>query len=90
MALNKKIGIKGKTIVFVDDIISTGHTIIEAAKQIRKLGARKFYCIAVHGVFIEDAINKLGKAGIKVLTTNTIPNKVSKIDISGIIADELR
>ena len=90
ITINKKIDIKNKNVVFVDDIVSTGHTILEAAKKLRKLGAKKFYCIAVHGVFVEDAFKKLNNAKIRVITTNTIPNKVSKIDVSGLVADSLR
>lgn len=88
--LNKKIDLKGKNVVIVDDIISTGHTILETAKILRKLGARKIYCICVHGIFANDALEKLKKAGIKVVSTNTIPNKVAKIDVSGIITKDVK
>ena len=90
VALNKKIDIKGKSLVLVDDIISTGNTLIEAAKDIKKLGAKRFACIAVHGIFVENALDRLKKANIQVTTTNTIPNKVAKIDISGLIAETLK
>ena len=90
MFINKKIDISNKNIIIVDDMISTGHTIIEAAKNIRKLGAKKFNCIAVHGILIENALEKLRKANIKLITTNTIPNKTAKIDVSELIADGLK
>ena len=90
ITINKRTGIKNKNVVFVDDIISTGHTILEAAKKLRKLGAKRFYCIAVHGLLVEDALKKLNNAKIKVITTNTIPNKVAKIDVSGIISENLK
>ena len=90
VTLNKKINIKNKNIVFVDDMISTGNTILEAVKNLRKLGAKKFTCIAVHGIFVENALNKLRKANVKVITTNTIPNKVAKIDISKVISKALK
>ena len=90
ITINKKINIKNKNIVFVDDIVSTGHTILEAAKKLRKFGAKKFICIAVHGIFVENALEKLRKANIKVLTTNTIPTKVSKIDVSALVAESLK
>ncbi|MBI2135417.1 ribose-phosphate diphosphokinase [Candidatus Woesearchaeota archaeon] len=89
ITINKKIDIGNKNIVFVDDIISTGHTILEAAKKLKRLGAEKFCCIAVHGLFVEHALEKLRKAKINVITTNTIPNKVSKIDVSGLVAEKL-
>jgi ribose-phosphate pyrophosphokinase len=88
--LNKKIDITDKTIVFVDDIISTGNTIREAARNIKKLGAKSFCCVAVHGVFVEGALERLRKARVKVVTTNTIPNKVAKIDVSRLVAEALR
>ena len=88
--LNKKIDLKGKNVVIVDDIISTGHTILETAKILRKLGAKKIYCICVHGIFANNALEKLRKAGINVISTNTIPNKAAKIDVSGIIGEGLK
>lgn len=87
--LNKKIDLKNKTIVIVDDIVSTGHTILETTNKLRKLGAKKIYCICVHGIFANNALAKLRKAGIKVISTNTIPSKVAKIDVSKIIARSL-
>lgn len=83
------IGFRGKNVVIVDDIISTGHTMIEPIKQIKKMGAKKIYCIGVHGLFVEGALKKLKKLGVTVLTTNTIVNPVSKIDMSETIAKAL-
>ena len=88
--LNKKIDLKGKNIVIVYDIISTGNTILETAKTLRKLGAKNICCICVHGIFADEALKKLTKAKIKVISTNTIPNKAAKIDVSGVIAESLR
>ncbi len=90
VTLNKKIELDNKSVVLVDDMISTGNTIIEAAKNIRKLGAKKFFCVAVHGIFVEKALEKLRKANINVVTTNTIPNNVAKIDVSGLVAEALK
>ena len=87
--LNKKIDLRNKNAVIVDDIISTGHTIMEAAKVLKKLGTKKIYCICVHGVFVNDALNKLKKSKINVISTNTIPNKAAKIDVSGVIGENL-
>ena len=84
--LNKKIDIKSKNLVFIDDMISTGHTLLEAIKAMRKLGAKKVTCFAVHGILVENALNKLRKAGATVITTNTIPNPAARIDIAGVIA----
>lgn len=87
--LNKKIDLRDKNVVIVDDIISTGHTILETAKILRILGVKKIYCICVHGIFADNALAKLKKAKIEVTATNTIPNKVAKIDVSGMIGENL-
>ena len=87
--LNKKIEIRGRNVVIVDDIISTGHTIMQTCKILRRLGAKNVYCICVHGIFANDALKKLERSQVKVISTNTIPNKASRIDVSEIIADGL-
>lgn len=87
--LNKKIDLSNKNAVIVDDIISTGNTILETAKILKRLGAKKIYCICVHGIFANEALKKLRKAGINVVSTNTIPNKVARIDVSGVVVDSL-
>ena len=82
---------KNKDVVIVDDIISTGHTIAEAAKQAHKLGAKNITAIAVHGLLVENALKTMKKAGVrKVLTTNCIDNLTSKIDVTPILLDALR
>ena len=90
VTLNKKVNFKGKNVILVDDMISTGNTIIEAAKNFRKMGVKKFNCVAVHGIFVEKALERLKKNGINVITTNTIPSRVSKIDISDLITEGIK
>ena len=79
--------VKGKYVIMIDDIISTGHTMLEPIKQLKKLGAKKITCIAVHGLFAENALQNLKKAGAEVISTNTIETKASKIDISQTLAE---
>ena len=82
--------LKGRNVVIVDDIISTGHTMIEPIKQLKRMGVKKVYCIGVHGLFVLNALQKLKQLGAKVVSTNTIQSKVSKIDVSELIAEALR
>ncbi len=82
--------VRGKEVIIVDDIISTGHTMLEPIAQLKKLGAKKITCIAVHGIFAENAIELLKKTGAQILSTNTIQTKASKIDISSTICAALR
>ncbi len=82
--LDKKINVEGKNLILVDDIISTGHTMLETIKKIKKMKPKKIYCIAIHGVFADKkTLNELKKHS-EVICTNTIPNKEGKIDISNL------
>ncbi len=80
---------KNKDVVIVDDIISTGHTMIEPIKQLKQKKVRNIYCIAVHGVFVLDAVKRLEKLGARVICTNTIERKESKIDVARLVAENL-
>lgn len=88
--LNKKIDIKYKNLVFIDDMVSTGYTLLEAIKAMKKLGGKKVTCFAIHGILAENALKKLQKTGATIITSNTIPNKAAKIDISSLIAKALQ
>ncbi|MCI2430150.1 ribose-phosphate pyrophosphokinase [Candidatus Acetothermia bacterium] len=75
--------VKGKRAVLVDDILSTGGTITQAAKLLLDCGATEIYAAFTHGVFAGDAIKKLEESPIrKIAVTNTIPVPQSpKIDV---------
>ena len=87
--LNNKIDLGIRNVVIVDDIISTGHTLLESVKLLRKIGAKKITAICVHAVFVEKAYEKLKKAKVDVISCNTIPHKSNKIDVSDLIVKVL-
>lgn len=81
---------KTHTPVLVDDIISTGHTMMETVKHLLKAGMKAPVCIGVHAVFTGNAYEELLAAGASaIITTNTIFHKSNKIEISVLIADAL-
>lgn len=80
---------KSKNYIVIDDIISTGHTLIGALKMAKEQGAKKLVCIGIHGLLIGNA-NKMIKEYASLLTTNTIPGKYAKIDVSPAIVERLR
>ena len=87
----KDVEFSGKNIIIIDDIISTGHTMVEAVKEIKKKKPKAIYCVCVHGIFAENALQKLKKAGVKqVLSCNTIPGKTNKIDVARDVAKEIK
>jgi ribose-phosphate pyrophosphokinase len=87
----KKVDMKGKNVVIVDDIISTGHTIAEAAKKAKALGAKSITAITVHGLFVGNALSIMKKAGVsKVVSCNTISHETNGIDVTGLLAEWLK
>jgi phosphoribosylpyrophosphate synthetase len=74
--------IDGQTPVLVDDIISSGRTMIEAVRLIVERGAQSPICVAVHGLFAEDSDKPLARAGARVVTSNSIPHATNGIDVA--------
>ena len=77
----------GRTPVLVDDIISTGRTMAQAVHSLKKHSFSSAVCIAIHGVFAEDAYDALVKAGAQIVTCNTVTHISNKIDVTELIAE---
>lgn len=76
------------TPVLVDDIISTGRTMMSTITRLRNAGVTKPVCIGVHGLFIDNAYSDLLQAGTTdIITCNTIIHETNKISIDKILAD---
>jgi ribose-phosphate pyrophosphokinase len=54
--------IKGRTAVIVDDIFDTGGSMLNAAKSIKEMGAKKVHALIAHSYFSGDSIQKLAEA----------------------------
>jgi ribose-phosphate pyrophosphokinase len=77
--------------VLVDDIISTGQTMIVTLKHLKDKGLPPPVCIGVHGIFAGNALDELMQAGAaRVVTTNTISHGTNGIDVSDLLADGVR
>ncbi len=75
------------TPVLVDDIVSTGRTMIETIGHLAAAGMKSPVCVAVHGVFADNAFQDLRKAGAaRVVTSNTIAHETNGIDVTALIA----
>jgi ribose-phosphate pyrophosphokinase len=73
--------------VFVDDIVSTGQTLLAGVEHLVGLETRAPICIAVHGVFADGAAEALRDAGAAaVVTCNTISHPSNGIDMSQLVA----
>lgn len=66
----------GKTVIIYDDMIRTGGSLINAAKSYKEAGASQIFAITTHGLFTNNALERLQHSGLfeKVFSTNTHPN----------------
>ena len=65
--------VDGKTVLMVDDMISTAGTICEAAKLVTEQGAKKVVAAATHGVLVGPAIERIKESPIsEIVITDTI------------------
>jgi ribose-phosphate pyrophosphokinase len=66
--------VRGKVAVIVDDLISTGGTLVRAAHACRAAGATRIFAAAAHGLFIDGATELFATPAIEGITvTNTVP-----------------
>ncbi len=85
------LNVRGQTVIIFDDIISTGGTIVGAAKILREQGAKHVFCACVHGLLIGDAEKRILDAGVEeIVGTDSVPSGVSKVSLAPLISRELQ
>ncbi|MFH1768250.1 MAG: ribose-phosphate pyrophosphokinase [Candidatus Omnitrophota bacterium] len=90
--------VKDKNVIMVDDIIATGSSLAEAAKALKKGGAKKIFACVSHGVLSLDAPKKLANSCIDMLViTDSIPlnkelanNKIDVVSVGKLFAEAIR
>jgi ribose-phosphate pyrophosphokinase len=79
---------QGHTPVVIDDIVSTGKTMIEATRQLRAAGSQAPMCVAIHAVFADSVLDELLSAGAAgIVTCNTIAHASNRICVAEHIAE---
>lgn len=82
---------RGHTPVLIDDIISTGRTMIATMGHLARQGMAAPVCVGVHGVFAEGASEAMMEAGAaRVATGNTIEHATNAIDLAPALAVAMR
>lgn len=89
--------IEGKNVVLVDDLISTGGSLAEAAKALKDAGALDIYAAVVHPVLAGSAIEKIQNSVLsELIVTNSIPiasekkiDKIRQISVAPLLAEAI-
>ena len=91
--------VEGKTVILVDDAIHTGNTLISAANEVLRRGAKEVYATATHGIFAADSLKQLDDSAIKeivvtdtlpVLSRQNLPKKVKVLSLAPLIGEAIR
>ena len=68
--------VEGKDVIIVDDMISSGESMIDVARQLKKRKARRIFCVSTFGLFTNGlaSFDKAVEEGLiyKVVTTNLV------------------
>jgi ribose-phosphate pyrophosphokinase len=67
----------GQALLIIDDMISTGGTIVRAVENMRNHGLKDIYCLTVHGLFLNDSYPKIKRMVKKVISSDTIAHTSS-------------
>jgi ribose-phosphate pyrophosphokinase len=78
-----------QTPVLVDDIVSSGRTMIETARHLREQGMPAPICIAVHALFSPEAHQALLELTSRMISTNTVAHETNAIDLSGLLVEQV-
>ena len=79
--------VRDRDVILVDDMISTGGSMVKAAEFLRGQGGGRIYAACTHALLVAGARTKLRAAGIsRIVSSNTIPNRSAAVDVSGEMA----
>ncbi|CEL97133.1 unnamed protein product [Vitrella brassicaformis CCMP3155] len=91
--------VRGSDVIIVDDMIDTAGTLCEAARELRKHGARRVFAFATHGLFSGPALDRIEASPLEeVVVTDSIPSndrvrkctRITQLSIAVLVADAIR
>jgi ribose-phosphate pyrophosphokinase len=91
--------VEAKTCLIIDDMVDTGGTLAKSAQALKEQGAAKVYACCSHGVFADNAIERICAAPLEqVVTTNSIPlppaaeqcGKIKVLSVGKLLAQAIR
>ncbi len=82
--------VEGRDVVIADDIIATGATVIQSAKKLKSMGARRIFVASTHALLNREVYAEILKAGVEdIISTDTVMNFVSRVSVAGLLAEAI-
>jgi len=89
--LSEKVNVKNRDLILVDDMISTGGSIVKATQFLKKQKCGRVFVACTHALLVNNATKKIKSSGVsQIISTNTIPGGSAKVDVSRVISDALK
>ncbi len=86
----RKLDVKERDVLIVDDIISTGNTIIKAIEVLKQHGARDIYVGCAHPLLVKNALIRILQAGARyVVGTDTVSSPIGLVSVAPVIKDAI-
>ena len=87
----KDLDVEGQVVAIVDDMISTGGSVVKATQFLKKQKCRRVFVACTHALLVNDAAKNIKNAGVsQIISTNTIPGESAKVDVSKVISDAFK
>jgi len=87
----KRMDVKGRDAIVIDDIISTGKTAANAVRILKKQGARRVFVGVSHALLLGEAIRILNESGAEeIVGTDSVMNKYAKVSVAPILVNALK
>ncbi|WP_428248966.1 ribose-phosphate pyrophosphokinase [Ferrovibrio sp.] len=80
---------RGRQPVLVDDIASSGRTLMQAARLLVALGLPKPVCVVVHALFAGDAYAALQPLASRIVSCDSVPHPSNAISLAPLLAAAL-
>ena len=89
--LSEKVDVKNRDLILVDDMISTGGSIVKATKFLKRHQCKRIFVACTHALLVNNAAKNIKNAGVsQIISTNTIPGNSAIVDVSKVISDALK
>jgi ribose-phosphate pyrophosphokinase len=90
LVLNEPAAIAGRALALIDDVCSSGGTLIAATKLLKGAGAREIIVCVTHALFDDAAEQALLKAGAsKIVSTDAVAHPTNAIALAPLLAEAL-
>ena len=91
VSIKDKLNVENRDVFIVDDIISTGGTIVNAMEILKEHGAKDIYVACTHPILVMHALARIYEKGAKVVIgTDTVNSPISFVSVAPVIAEELQ